>query len=320
MSENIPEPVAEVLPPAPVAPEPEPVPTPAPVVVTQVNETVTETVNNTVVVENHVPEPASAPVKPKGNFFKRGAAHCYYIAKMIVLLPLFWLRRRQTVDSMRIYSVKTDFFLWSFIVMGSILATTVRVDPLAAGICGWVYAWFFVVFVASVIYDLNAKRLAMWAIIFFAIWMGLQYAQDVKHWIILGAITHHLASLHPQLDPGFASFLSWVFVIPFTYSLYRMVAFGMKRITPNEIIEYHFMEGNELMDRQGIKFKTQYRDLLETILGFGCGDLVALDNHGNEFKRYPNVLFLYFLWPRLERIIEQRAVVEDGSPKKLEQS
>ncbi len=295
------------------APAPTPIPPPDPVVVNQqVNEAVK--VEETVVfVENNAaPTSPAHPAPAKKGLFRRGIARCYHTTSWFCCLPFFWLRQKREQDSMTIYSVDSGFFLWAIIAFGWILSTCVRVDPLLAGACGWIYAWLIIIFLASIIYDLNAKKFALWAIIFFAVWMGLKYAQDVQHWIVLGTITNHLANLHPQLDPGMASVISWVLLIPWIYSLFHMIAFGRKRMTPNELVEYHFMEGQEFTDRQGIKFKTKYRDLLETILSFGGGDLVATDNHGVEYKKYPNILGLYFIWPKISRIIEQRAVVEDG--------
>ena len=284
----------EVVPP-PMPPPPEPVAAPAPVT---------------------APQAADVPAGPKKrNALVRGLAKCYYIAKFIVMIPVYMVKRRRTPDSMMLLSAPPSFFLWAFVALGFTLAWTVRLYPHAAGTCGWTFAWFVILFVITLLFDLNAKRLALWVLMFFAVWMSLKYAEDVKHWIVLGAITRHLASLDPKLDPGLAAVMSWVFLVPLVYALYYMFAFGMKRVTPNEIVEYHFMEGNELTDRQGLKFRTKYRDLLETILTFGGGDLVLTDNHDTEFKRYPIILFLFFLWPKMERIIEQRAVVEDsGGP------
>ena len=89
---------------------------------------------------------------------------------------------------------------------------------------------------------------------------------------------------------------------------------GRKRFSPNEISEWQIGVGSELTDRVGLKFRTRYRDLLESILGFGAGDIVANDNHQHEIKRYENVLFLFFLWPRLDDILSERAAIVDTAP------
>ena len=47
--------------------------------------------------------------------------------------------------------------------------------------------------------------------------------------------------------------------------------------------------------------------MLETVLSFGGGDILAVDNHQNQIKRYPNIIGLFFLWGRLDRILHQRA-------------
>ena len=72
-------------------------------------------------------------------------------------------------------------------------------------------------------------------------------------------------------------------------------------------------EGSELTDRSGLKFRTKWRDLLETLLGFGAGDLLAVDNNHNVIKRWENVLFLCFVWPRLDEVLHQRSAVVDNA-------
>lgn len=310
-------PVVDPVPPA--DPTPVVVATSEPVVINQVQQNTEETI---VVVENNPPADAkpSAGSEPavKG-WIKRSAQKCFGAVKWFICLPMIFMGRRRSrqQDSLTLCSVDAGFFLWVMIVAGFLLAWVVRLDPLVAVGAGWAYAWLSLLFFASIMYDLNAKKLAIWSVVFFAVWMALKYGEDVQHWIVLGTITHHLATLDPKLDPGYASVISWLSIIPFGYSVFHMLAFGQKRFTPNEVCEYRLFEGDEYLDRQGVKFKTRYRDILETLLTFGGGDIIVLDNHGAEFKRFPNMLFLYFLWPKLERIIEQRAVVEDGGESAL---
>jgi hypothetical protein len=97
-----------------------------------------------------------------------------------------------------------------------------------------------------------------------------------------------------------------------------MVLNGRKKFTPNEIGEFRFGEGSELTDRTGLRFRTRYRDVLETLLSFGGGDILAVDNHQNQIKRYQNIIGLYFVWGRLDRILHQRAasIDEDDDEQK----
>jgi hypothetical protein len=88
-----------------------------------------------------------------------------------------------------------------------------------------------------------------------------------------------------------------------------MVLNGRKRFSPNEIGEFHFGEGSELTDRTGLRFRTRYRDVLETILTFGGGDLLAVDNHHNVIKQWDNIIGLFFVWNDLDRILHQRAAL-----------
>ena len=84
-----------------------------------------------------------------------------------------------------------------------------------------------------------------------------------------------------------------------------------KKFSPNEIAEFHFGEGSELTDRSGLRFVTKYRDVLETLLSFGGGDLLAVDNHQTVIKRYENIVGLWFYWEKLDRVLHQRATLVD---------
>ncbi len=134
-------------------------------------------------------------------------------------------------------------------------------------------------------------------------------------WALLG--DSYLAALKPEYDPGTGTALSWLLLLPWCGSLLHMALNGRKRFTPNEIGEFHFGEGSELTDRTGLRFRTKYRDVLETILTFGGGDLIAVDNHQNVIKRWDNIVGLYFLWSDLDRVLHQRAAVMDMGEEKV---
>ena len=51
--------------------------------------------------------------------------------------------------------------------------------------------------------------------------------------------------------------------------------------------------------------------MLETVLSFGGGDLLAVDNHQNVIKRWDNIVGLFFFWKDLDRVLHQRAAVVD---------
>ena len=56
--------------------------------------------------------------------------------------------------------------------------------------------------------------------------------------------------------------------------------------------------------------------MLETLLGFGGGDLLAVDNHQTVIKRYENIIGLWFHWQKLDRILHQRATLLDEDEEK----
>jgi hypothetical protein len=152
----------------------------------------------------------------------------------------------------------------------------------------------------------------VWILRFALIWLGSKYVEQLKHIPVLTPLFQYLASLEPRLDPGSVRVLSWLLLLPWIGSLFHMALNGRKKFTPNEISEFHFGEGSELTDRTGLRFRTRYRDVLETVLSFGGGDLLAVDNHQNVIKRWDNIVGLFFFWNELDRILHQRAVMETG--------
>jgi len=102
-------------------------------------------------------------------------------------------------------------------------------------------------------------------------------------------------------------------MILFLSSVFHTIARGRKKFTPNQIEEFSLGEGSDITDRAGLHFITRYNDLLESVLGFGSGDIVASDSTGKPIKTWNNILFLFFRWPRLQEILEQRVATVDNS-------
>jgi len=167
-------------------------------------------------------------------------------------------------------------------------------------------------FMVTLLYDINTRKLALWTLIFTLIWLASKYIEDIKNVTLLSAVFGYLGGLKPKFDTGTATVLSWLLLLPWFGSLLHMALNGRKKFTPNEIGEFHFGEGSELTDRTGLRFRTQYRDVLETILTFGGGDLLAVDNHQHVIKRWENIIGLFFLWNDLDRVLHQRAVMDVG--------
>src|SRR5205823_6140323 len=135
----------------------------------------------------------------------------------------------------------------------------------------------------------------------------------MKHMTILSGVTGYLAGLHPALNPGMAQVISILLLPSWILSLFTSYARGRKAFSPNSIEERFLGEGREILDRSGLKFRTRYRDLFETFLGLGAGDLEAINNHQDVVKKWENILFLAFLWPKLDEILHQRSVGVDNA-------
>lgn len=250
------------------------------------------------------------PETPRRKLIGPAIGAVFQFLRYMVALPLTLLRgRRGTVDEVTVYAAHPSFFLWLLIAVGFASSAMVANYPQLAGVFGWLYVWVLVYFLVTVLYDFSTRKLALWALIFTLIWLTSKYVEQVKDVALLGGVFDYLASLQPKLDPGTVTVLSWLLVLPWIGALLHMALNGRKRFTPNEIGEFHFGEGSELTDRLGLRFRTRYRDVLETLLTFGGGDLIAVDNHQNVIKRWDNIIGLFFYWNALDRILHQRAAV-----------
>lgn len=266
------------------------------------------------VVNTGAAAPAVPPAAPKRQLVRSGFRSVFQFARYMILLPvtIFRAKRGGNMDEVTVYSAHPSFFLWLPIAVGFISAGVVEKWPAWASFCGWLYVWVLVYFIATLLYDFSARKLGLWVLIFTVIWLASKLFEVLQHIAVLSTVFGYLRSLDPQLDRGTATVLSWILLLPWIGSLFHMALNGRKKFTPNEIGEFHFGEGSELTDRTGLRFRTRYRDVLETLLGFGGGDLQAVDNQQNVIKHWDNVIGLYFFWNDLDRVLHQRAVMETG--------
>jgi hypothetical protein len=269
----------------------------------------------------HTFHPDPPPGAPRRQIVRPAFKAVFQFARFMITLPVTLIRgRRGTIDEVTVYSAHPSFFLWILILVGFVSAEIVRKSPDWAGFFGWLYVWLTLYFLVMLLYDFSARKLGLWVLIFALIWIASKYVELLKHVAVLSPLLEYMARLQPKLDPGFATVLSWLLLLPWIGSLFHMALNGRKKFTPNEIGEFHFGEGSELTDRSGLRFRTKYRDVLETILTFGGGDLLAVDNHQNVIKRWDNIIGLFFFWKDLDRVLHQRAAVMDSGEHELDKN
>lgn len=270
---------------------------------------------------SHLPGHEESAHPPKRKLIRSAFAAVFQFARFMLTLPLVLIRgRRGGGDEVTVYSAHPSFFLWLLILVGFVSASVVQRMPQWTDFFGWFYVWVLLYFFVTLLYDFSARKLGLWALIFALIWLTSKYFEQNKNVAVLGSLSGYLADLQPKFDVGTATVLSWLLLLPWIGSLLHMALNGRKRFTPNEIGEFHFGEGSELTDRTGLRFRTKYRDVLETILTFGGGDLIAVDNHQNVIKRWDNIVGLFFLWNDLDRVLHQRAAVVDVEDRSDDES
>ncbi|MFO0790539.1 MAG: hypothetical protein U0805_13875 [Pirellulales bacterium] len=269
--------------------------------------------NQTVNAAGIAPEVHATSPTQRRRVVRPAVKAVFQFARFMITLPVVLVRsRRGKIDEVTVYSAHPSFFLWLLIAVGFLSAAIVNREPTWDGFFGWFYVWVLVYFLVTMLYDFSARKLGLWVLIFTLIWLASKYVELLQHVALLTPLFEYLASLQPKLDPGTVTVLSWLLLLPWLGSLLHMALNGRKKFSPNEIGEFHFGEGSELTDRSGLRFRTKYRDVLETILTFGGGDLLAVDNHLNVIKRWDNIVGLFFFWKDLDRVLHQRAAVMDS--------
>jgi hypothetical protein len=231
----------------------------------------------------------------------------------------FLLRRKSKarMEEIVVYSVPRSFFLWGLVAIGFAGAAIVRhygADSHAAHVWGWVYVWALLYTIVTLAFDVSTWRFFLWTMIFAFVWLISKYLEDVRDMYLLSGVFAYLRGLKPVLNAGFATVVSWLLLLGWIGGLFHAFGRGRKTFSPNSIEEWYLGEGREILDRSGLKFRSRYRDVLESVLGMGCGDLEAVDGNGNVVKRWESILFLFFVWRRLDEILHQRAATVDSAP------
>lgn len=269
--------------------------------------------------------PASAPVVPQrpeprqippqhgaAHGIKKAAGFLAWIFTGFGMLHLLRPGRRFKLEEVVVYSVHRSFFLWALILVGFVGGAMVKHYPSTAGVFGWIYIAVLVFTFVTILFDLSTLKFLLWTGIFAFVFLISKYIQDLKHVPMLSVVFLHLRSLHPRLDHGFAAVTSWLLLGPWIGALFHSFSRGRKTFSCNGIEEWFLGDGREITDRSGLKFRTRYRDLFESFLTLGGGDLEAVDSNHVVVKRWENVVGLIFVWRRLDEILHQRSAVVDN--------
>ena len=260
------------------------------------------------------PQSPSEKTQPPAAKSKSGMSIGRIIAAPFVVIGHL-VRGKTKIDEVVVYSAPPAFFLWIVIAIGFLLRLLVPTHILTPEAGAWIFIFTLIYFLLAILYDMSLKKLILCTLVVAVLWLFARYMESLHHIVILGAIMKYFAALDPKYDHGTVTVICWLLIIPWVASLFEMAFNRKKKFSPNEIAEYHFGEGSELTDRTGLRFMTKYRDVLETLLGFGGGDLIAVDNQQRVIKRYENIVGLWFHWGKLDRILQQRATLVEDDQK-----
>jgi hypothetical protein len=246
---------------------------------------------------------------------KRVGPFLWWLVTGFGLIPAILGAKHRKNDEIVTYSVHRSFFLWGIILTGFVGALWVYHWPGSALVWGWIYLFVLLYTFVTLLYDVSTPRALIWGGVVLLIWISSRYLEQVRGMILLTGVFHFMRSLHPTLNPGFATVLSFMLLIPWIASLFHSFCYGRTIFSPNTIEEWHLGIGSEITDRTGMKFRSHYRDWLETILGLGAGDIEAVDPNHAVVKRWENIVFLVFQWKRLDQVFHQRAATVDNAPE-----
>ena len=255
------------------------------------------------------------PGKPAESLPARVIGFVGWVLSGFGLFTRFRRGAHSKTEEVVVYAVHQSFFLWALIIIGFLGAFGVRHWPGSAGFWGWIYIWTLLYTLVTLLYDMSTMKFLLWVGIFSFLWLIGRYLEDMQYIPLVSRFAAALRGMHPQLNVGFAMVISLILVPAWIGSLFATFSRGRKTFSPNSIEEWYIGEGSEITDRAGLKFRTRYRDIFEMILGLGAGDLEAIDGTGKVVKKWSNILFLAFTWPRLDEILHQRAAVVDNAPE-----
>jgi hypothetical protein len=229
-------------------------------------------------VPGHSAAPRRIVTEPDAGIFagiksgiKRGLGFLLWVFTGFGLLRLFRRKNQNGATGARseeiiVYTVHRSFYLWAIILSGFVSAACVNQWPAAATVWGWIYVLVLLYTIFCLLFDVSTMRALLWAGIFCLLWIVSKYLEDMKHMTVLSGVWSYLASLHPRLDAGTASVISWMLLVPWIGALFHAFSRGRKSFSPNMIEERFLGEGREIIDRSGLTFRTRYRDLFETVL------------------------------------------------------
>jgi hypothetical protein len=261
------------------------------------------------------PERTSSSAHPSGlhKFFA-------FFAWLFTGFGLLGLFRKKSgngeANELIVYSVHRSFFLWLLILVGFVGGAIVghaHPGSRLPHLLGWIYIVVLLYTFVVMLFDVSTMEFLIWALVFAFIWVLAKYVEASHHIHLFRGIAAYLKGLRPELNAGFATVMSWLLLGPWISSLVRTFSRGRKSFTPNGIEEWYLGEGSEITDRSGLHFVSRYGDIFKMILGFGSGDLEAMDTSGKVVKRWPNILFLFFTWNRLDQILHERAAVVENT-------
>ncbi len=263
----------------------------------------------------------STPVGPQGKS-RSGSGVFSAIAGFIAMIfkPIAWVVRplvfrvskERGNPKVNFTSFSNLLYLWPIMVIGWVGPWLTSGDKpwVSAGVMGWIWITVMLIVIICIGSDTDRNKTAALAAVVIIFWLGGLLLEAKKGIPVLSNVYDFFAGYNVQFDPGTAGVFSMATLVLLFFVIGSAWFDGRYEITTREITHKRLFRTSDSLPRAAKRIKRDWRDLIETILGLGAGDVIVLDTNSNVVMRIPNVPFLWFFRQDVDHILEVLATTE----------
>ncbi|HWL94964.1 MAG TPA: hypothetical protein VNT79_15700 [Phycisphaerae bacterium] len=255
---------------------------------------------------------AHAPPEERGFFATIGRGIAF------IFTPITWLARplvfRVGKDrgNPKVYftSFSTLIYLWPVMVLGFLGPWLVDHNFVRDVVMGWIWITTLLIVLICMGSDTDRNKTAAIAAVVIILWLIGLLVEAKKGIPVLSNIKAFFESYNVAFDKGTAGVFSIATLIILIFVLGAAWFDGRYEITTREITHKRMFRTSDSLPRAAKRVKRDWRDLIETFLGLGAGDVIVLDTNSNVVLRISNVPFLWFFRHDVDHVLEVLATTE----------
>lgn len=238
----------------------------------------------------------------------------------LIFKPIAWIVRPlvfrvspdKTNPKVHFTSFSNLLYLWPIMIIGWVGPFLSRGDDpwISAGVMGWIWITVMLVVIICIGADTDRNKTAAIAAVVIILWLGGLLIEAKKGIPILSRIYEFFEKYEVKFDAGTAGVFSVAVLIILIFIVISAWFDGRYEITTREITHKRIFRTSDSLPRAAKRIKRDWRDLIETFLGLGAGDVIVIDSNSNIVMRIPNVPFLWFFRHDVDHILEVLATTE----------